>query len=179
MKESRKYYLVGMPSSGKSTVGKLLAGFLGLTFVDLDDVIVAEEGMEISEIFSSKGEPYFRELERDSLHDHINKEEGFVMATGGGTPCFFDNMNKMNLSGTTIFLKVDVDQLFTKLSKKGIQKRPLLKDKTLEELHAELKNKFEERRVYYEQAKIVLDQTFKDISDRTNEVLFAIRTLEK
>lgn len=179
MKVRKKYFLVGMPSSGKSTVGKLLAGFLGLTFIDLDDAIVAGEGKEIPEIFSLKGEQYFRKLERDNLRDQILKEEGFVMATGGGTPCFFDNMDRMNQSGTTIFLNVDVDQLFIKLSKKGIQKRPLLKDKTLDELHTELKNKFEERKGFYQQATIVLDQTFKDISERTNEILFAIRSLEK
>lgn len=168
-----------MPSSGKSTIGKLLSGFLGLPFVDLDEVIVEKEGMEITDIFSAKGEDYFREIENRSLVMQTEQLDGFVMATGGGTPCYFDGMDYMNRHGITIFLKVNIEDLYTKLLKKGSAKRPLLKDKKPEDLYTELKNRYEARITHYSKAQIVLDQSFKDISERTNEVLFAIKTLEK
>ena len=179
MKLNKKIYLVGMPSSGKSTIGKLLSGFLCLPFIDLDDVIVESEGMEITDIFSLKGESYFREIEHKSLKRQTEQSEGFVMATGGGTPCFYDGIDFMNNNGITIFLKVELDDLYAKLLKKGSLKRPLLKDKSPEELFIELKTRYEERIKYYSKSKIIIDQSFKDISERTNEVLFAIKTLEK
>jgi shikimate kinase len=179
MKSKKKIYLVGMPSSGKSTIGKLLSGFLGLPFVDLDDVIEEREGMEITDIFTVKGEPYFREIEHNSLLVQTEQSEGFVMATGGGTPCYFDGIDYMNQHGITVFLKVNVEDLYAKLSKKGSAKRPLLKDKTPEELYYELKTRYDVRIEYYSKAQVVIDQSFKAIAERTNEVLFAIKTLEK
>jgi len=168
-----------MPSSGKSTIGKLLSGFLGLQFVDLDDVIEEKEGMEIAEIFSVKGEPYFREIEHANLLRQTEQLDGFVMATGGGTPCYFDSIDYMNKNGITIYLKVNVEDLYAKLSKKGSTKRPLLKNKTPEELYSELKNRYDERVKHYSKSQIIIDQSFKDIAERTNEVLFSIKTLEK
>ncbi len=168
-----------MPSSGKSTIGKLLSGFLGLQFVDLDDVIEEKEGMDITTIFSEKGEPYFREVEHESLLIQTEQLDGFVMATGGGTPCHYNGIDYMNQNGVTVFLKVNIEDLYTKLSKKGSTKRPLLKDKTLEELYLELKTRYDSRISHYSKAQIIIDQSFKDIAERTNEVLFAIKTLEK
>jgi len=168
-----------MPSSGKSTIGKLLSGFLGLPFIDLDDVIEANEGMEITEIFSVKGESYFRESEHKNLLLQTETLDGFVMATGGGTACYFDGIDYMNQHGITIFLKVNIEDLYEKLLKKGSSKRPLLKDKTPEELSSELRSRYEARIGYYSKAQIVIDQSITDISERTNEVLFALKTLEK
>ena len=178
MKEN-KYYLVGMPASGKSSIGKLLAAQLGFDFFDLDQVIIQREQTSIAEIFSKKGEAYFRDIERKYLLELINKEGGFVLATGGGAPCFFNNMAAMNKSGITIFLNVALEDLFNKLSKKGTHKRPLLKDKTKDELYEELASKLEERIKFYEQAKIKLDQRFAEIRDRVNQVIFAIKSLEE
>ncbi|MDZ7606361.1 MAG: shikimate kinase [Cyclobacteriaceae bacterium] len=179
MKSKKKIYLLGMPSSGKSTIGKLLSSFLGLQFVDLDDVIEEKEGMEITDIFAVKGEPYFREIEHKNLRSQTEQFDGFVMATGGGTPCYFDSMDYMNRNGITVFLKVNIEDLYAKLSKKGSTKRPLLKGKTSEELYLELKTRYDARVGFYSKAQIVIDQSFKDIAERTNEVLFAIKTLEK
>lgn len=175
----KKFFLVGMPASGKSTIGKLIAKQLGYNFIDLDKVIVEHEGMEISDIFSAKGEDYFREIERKLLLDLINLDEGFILATGGGAPCFFDNMQMMNQHGITIYLDVAVKDLFNKLSKKGTQKRPLLKNISMEDLFLELRNKLNVRKQYYEQSKICLEQNIGEITQRVNQVIFAVKTLEE
>lgn len=174
-----KYFLVGMPSSGKSTIGKIVARQLKLKFIDLDKEIVAHEGMAITEIFERKGEKYFRELERKYLLDQIHSRRGFVLATGGGAPCFFDNMAQMNKYGVTIFLNISVDDLFNKLSKKGIQKRPLLKNLSSADLFLELENKLNERRKFYKESIITIDQNIHDINERVNQVIFAIKSLKE
>ncbi|MCL4168591.1 UNVERIFIED_CONTAM: hypothetical protein GTU68_057806, partial [Idotea baltica] len=141
-----------MPSSGKSTVGKFVASHFGLPLVDLDKMIVQKEGMEITEIFKTQGEDYFREVERDCLLHQIDSPEGFVMATGGGAPCFFDNMDLMNSSGITVFLEVSIEDLFNKLSAKGTNQRPLLKNLAKEELYNELQTKLKDRIGFYSKA---------------------------
>ncbi|MCG8307984.1 MAG: shikimate kinase [Cytophagales bacterium] len=177
--KSLKYFLVGMPASGKSTLGRMLAAQLGTTFIDLDKEIVKEEGLEITEIFSSKGEKYFRELERRCLAGLLNRNEGYVLATGGGAPCFFDNMEQMNNHGTTIFINVPVEDLHNKLKKKGTQKRPLLKDVQRDDLYTALQNKFLERKKYYDQSKICVDQDLGEVVNRLNQIIFAIKRLEE
>lgn len=175
----KKYFLVGMPGSGKSSIGKLIAKKLELQFIDLDEVIVEFEGQSITEIFKSKGEDYFRELERKCLTNQMKLKRGFVLATGGGAPCFYDNMNQMNRNGATIFLDVPTDILFNKLSKKGIQKRPLLTNLSREDLYLELKNKLGDRKKFYERSKISIVQKFMDIHQLVNEAVLAIKNLEK
>ena len=101
---SMKYFIVGYMASGKSTFGKELAKDKGLPFLDLDESVESREGRSISEIFAKEGEEYFRKREREILHEICNEADEFVLATGGGTPCFFDNMDYMNQAGTTVFL---------------------------------------------------------------------------
>ena len=176
----QKYFIVGMPSSGKSTIGKLLSRQLFTEFIDLDELIVQHEGISITDIFQKKGESYFRELERQILMEQLSRNgSGYVLATGGGTPCFFDNMDLMNQHGVTIFINVPIEDLFQKLQKKGTQKSPLLQNKSSEELLLELQSKFDERKKYYAESQIILKQTFIDISERVNQVLFAIKMLKK
>ncbi|MCK5210444.1 MAG: shikimate kinase [Cyclobacteriaceae bacterium] len=174
-----KYFLLGMPASGKSTIGKAIARQFNVKFIDLDEVIVEKEGVAITEIFKTKGEDYFRELERKCLLNQIKLKDGFVLATGGGAPCFFDNMALMNKNGITIFLNVSVDDLFNKLSKKGTQKRPLLTNLSNDDLYLELENKLNDRKKYYEQSIICLDQNLNDINERVNQVIFAIKALKE
>lgn len=174
-----KYFLIGMPVSGKSTIGKIIARQFNVKFIDLDEVIVENEGVAITEIFKTRGEDYFRKLERKCLLNQINLKDDFVLATGGGVPCFFDNMALMNKNGVTIFLNVSVDDLFKKLSKKGTQKRPLLKDLSNDDLYLELENKLNDREKYYKQSKICLDQNLNDINERVNQVIFAIKSLKE
>lgn len=168
-----------MPASGKSTLGKLLAKQLETPFFDLDNEIVRAEGLEITEIFSSKGENYFRAIERKCLLELINTPGGFVLATGGGAPCFYDNMLRMNNHGITIFIDVGVDDVYKKLLIKGIHKRPLLKNREDQDLFAELKSKLFERKEFYEQSKICVKQNLGEITNRVNQIIFAIKALKE
>jgi len=176
--KTNKIFLVGMPASGKSTIGKLLANQLRLNYFDLDKIIVEHEGMAITEIFEENGEEYFRELERKCLIEFIDSKQEYVLATGGGAPCFFRNMEVMNENGLTVFLNVDISDLYKKLASKDNYKRPLLKDKTPDQIKEELYSKYSERVYFYKQAKICLDQRLSDINNRVNQVIFAIKTLE-
>jgi shikimate kinase len=105
----RKIYLTGMPGCGKSKVGRILAERLHLPFVDLDVVIAGAEGMEINRIFAERGEPWFRELEARWLRES-SAVPAFVMATGGGAPCFYGNMEYMNGAGISVFLDVPLER---------------------------------------------------------------------
>jgi len=174
-----KYFLVGMPASGKSTIGKLIAKQLGCKFIDLDEEIVAQEGVGITEIFSKKGEAYFRKIERKHLQDLIKQNDEFILATGGGAPCFFDNMELMNTHGVTIFLNVAVEDLFNKLANKGTHKRPLLKNISHADLLSELTSKYNDRKKFYKKSRISIEQNIGEVTDRVNQVIFAIKTLEK
>jgi len=121
---SAHIYLVGFMGSGKSHWGKRLAEHLGRPFFDLDEVIEAGEGLTVSTLFSSIGENGFRELERRYLHQ-MEHQPPSIVATGGGTPCFFDNMAWMNAQGTTVYLKISMPILHQRLVA-GKGKRPLL-----------------------------------------------------
>lgn len=177
--KAKKIFLVGMPASGKSSIGRLLSAQLRLDFYDLDQIIVDQAGMPITEIFSIHGELYFRNLEKDALLGVIEEKGSFVLATGGGAPCFFDNMDLMNQQGITVFLDVELNDLYNKLVSKGTHKRPLLKDKSPLELREELFSKYAHRYPFYSRAKICLEQRFENIHDRVNQVIFAIKTLEE
>ncbi len=174
-----KYFLVGMPASGKSTIGKIIADQLSIKFLDLDEEIVNKEKMAVVDIFNKKGEAYFRNQERQCLMRILDYNEDYVLATGGGAPCFFDNMDLMNKYGTTIFLDVGFDDLFNKLSKKTNQNRPLLNNLSLDELYLELKNKLKERKKIYQQSVICLKQNLNDLDFRVKQVVEAIKLLEE
>ncbi len=96
--------LVGYMGSGKSTIGKLLAAHLRLPFVDLDNLIEQQEQLLIADLFKMKGEDYFRSCEAKALRALLTDTPAFVLATGGGTPCFFDNMKLLNEQSSTIYL---------------------------------------------------------------------------
>ena len=152
-----RVFLTGMPGCGKSTFGRKVASELDCNFIDLDKVIVEKEGISISRIFEIKGEPYFRELESALLKDISNNNDQFILATGGGAPCFFDNMNFMNENGTTIYIDTPIEILLERLSISGINKRPLLKQMGEENLYAGLTEKLKIRLPYYNQANYSLD----------------------
>lgn len=153
-----KLFLVGMPGSGKSTVGKLLADSLDMPFIDLDKVIEQEEGTTIREIFNAKGESYFRDQERNTLHKVVSSNDRFVLATGGGVPCFFDNMDFMKRQGKVIFMDIPVAALAKRLQNEGLAIRPLLKDfSTLDRLEEHLFNTFSKRKIFYIQADFQIE----------------------
>ena len=173
MKSNRRIYLVGLPGSGKTTLGRQLAERLELRFIDLDEAIVAEAGKSIPEIFSHRGESNFRIMEREVLRSISAIKGGFVMATGGGTPCHHANMDFMNKHGHTVYLDVSPDDLALRLIKEGVEKRPLFKSCDYQSLTRELSVLKENRRFFYNQAAIKI----KD-NQMTVDLVFEILNYE-
>lgn len=159
-----KIFLWGMPGSGKSTIGKKLAALLALPFIDLDKVIEAHAGQSIASIFESRGESYFRYIERQMLLDTIKRNKSFVMATGGGVPCFFDNLEKMKQAGVTIFLNMPMTHIVQRMSTKGKAKRPLLSGLDQDNLEKEFIARFAYRMAYYQQAHYEIKEGDMDAS---------------
>ena len=150
--KSMKYFIVGYMASGKSTFGKELAKDKGLPFLDLDESVESREGRSISEIFAKEGEEYFRKREREILHEICNETDEFVLATGGGTPCFFDNMDYMNQEGTTVFLNTSSLVIVDRL-KRQRSNRPLLAMYSDNELEFFVREHLESRLPFYLKAK--------------------------
>ena len=147
-----KYFIVGYMASGKSTFGKELAKDKGLPFLDLDERVESREGRSISEIFAKEGEEYFRKREREILHEICNEADEFVLATGGGTPCFFDNMDYMNQVGTTVFLNTSPLVIVDRLKRQRAD-RPLLAMYSDDELEFFVREHLESRLSFYLKAK--------------------------
>jgi shikimate kinase len=153
----KNIYLIGMPSSGKSTLGKELARNLSYTFTDMDKLIETREQKTISEIFSNQGEAHFRELEKKTLLG-FQPDQSMVIATGGGVPCFHDNMQFIKNNGVSVFLNVELDDLAKRLYKAQGNNRPLLdKSQSEEAVIASIKKTYEERLPFYKQADIQVD----------------------
>ncbi|HEX8040173.1 MAG TPA: shikimate kinase [Chryseosolibacter sp.] len=150
-----KIFLIGMPGSGKTTLGKELAAHLGIEFVDLDAEIENVEGKSISEIFKQKGEMEFRLLEARLLREWAGGNRDFVMATGGGAPCFFHGMDTINKSGLSIFLDVPVPELIERVRKNT--ERPLLVSQDEQQLREKLVAMREKRQDCYRQAQVTLE----------------------
>lgn len=142
-----------MMSSGKTTLGKKLAKSLNYQFVDLDKLIEKDQGMEISSIFSMKGEAYFREVESRILKETA-RQKGIVLASGGGTPCFFDNMDVIKTMGVSIFLDVPAEDLARRIENHGKDDRPILSGAT--SLVDTLRSRITDRLPYYSQANFTL-----------------------
>jgi shikimate kinase len=145
-----------MPGCGKSTFGRKAAEQLSMTFIDLDIEIVNFMQKSINEIFEEEGESYFRDIETNLLKSISAGKDHFIMATGGGAPCFFDNMDFMNDQGITFYIDTDIPLLLERLSTKGINKRPLLKKMGAENLEAGLSGKLEERKPFYTRAQVII-----------------------
>lgn len=141
--------------AGKTAVGKLLAKKMNLAFIDVDAFIENRYRKSIAAIFEEKGEPGFREIERRTLAELIGFENT-VISTGGGLPCFFDNMDVMNKTGITVYLKVGVEELVRRLHS-GKHKRPLIKDKSAEDLYEFVSRNLEKRADFYSKAAVVFD----------------------
>jgi len=146
-----RIFLIGFMGSGKSALGQTLASDLGLQFIDLDRQIEEKYGRDIPAIFEVEGEKHFRELERQQLSECLEKDD-YVLATGGGTPCFYDNMERLNASGTTIYLKLSTDALCDRLSSET-EGRPLLQGRRGQELWNYIHETLQEREPYYLQSR--------------------------
>lgn len=164
-----KIFLIGFMASGKSTLGKKLANKIALPFIDLDDYIEKTHNTTIRELMNDKGQDGFREIERDSLNSVIKENKSAIISTGGGTPCYFDNMETMNLSGETIYIDTDIPTIVYRLIHSK-QDRPLTSGKTKEDLSVYVKNLLEKRLVYYKQAKYTVNGKSLKITDLLNLV---------
>jgi len=156
MKEPAKIVLVGLPGSGKSTFGKELARQLNFEFIDLDQLIEKETHQKITQLFQSVGEGGFREIETFHLKTILNREYGFVLATGGGTPCFNDNMDLINKRAISVYLDVALSELHSRLNIDATGKRPMFAGLDEAEMILKLKNLYANRLLFYDQAKIKL-----------------------
>ena len=140
--------------SGKSTLGRKLAAALNLAFIDLDTFLEEKYFRTIPQIFAEEGETGFRKKEQSVLHE-VSVFDNVIVATGGGAPCFFDNMEVMNNTGFCIFLDVDTDSLVNRLIHAKTE-RPIIKGKSPDELHHFIDEMMLKRRPYYEKARYIL-----------------------
>lgn len=151
-----KIVLVGYMGSGKTTVGKLLAKDLNLSFIDLDTYIEQSESMTIPQLFESKGEIYFRKKEYVYLKEILAEQNNFVLSTGGGTPCYGDNMKAIiQETENNFYLKVSLPGLVERLSKEKSE-RPLIKDTPDEDLPEFIGKHLFERSFYYSQSNHIV-----------------------
>lgn len=147
--------LIGYMGAGKTTVGRILAKDMGLQFYDLDWYIENRMRKKIADIFAERGEEGFREIERNMLHE-VAEFENVVLSCGGGTPCFFDNMEYMNGQGDVVYLKA-TPEVLQKHLKMGKSVRPLLLGKNDEELAAFIREQLAKREEYYLKANHIVE----------------------
>ncbi|MBQ0049042.1 MAG: shikimate kinase [Bacteroidales bacterium] len=160
----QRIILIGFMGAGKTTVGRQLALNLGLQFYDLDWYIEMRYHTTVARIFAERGEEGFRQLERNMLHE-VAEFENVVLSCGGGTPCFFDNMDYMNSLADTVYLKAKPEVLATHL-RMGKVERPLIKGKNEEELLQYIKEALNVREPFYSKAKHTLDVSLLDNYDK-------------
>ena len=162
-----KIVLLGYMASGKSSIGKRLSKKLSMSFLDLDDYIIEQENMSISEIFKQKGEVYFRLIENKYLKEILAKDEKFILALGGGTPCYANNMEDINKGDTlSIYLQGSTANMIERLIRKKA-KRPLIASLGDDKIPEFVAKHLFERRPFYEQAKMTVkidDKTKKEVA---------------
>ena len=173
----QRIIIIGYMGSGKTTVGRALAHNLGLSFYDLDWYIESRMHKTVKQLFDEKGESGFRLIERNLLHE-LAEFENIVISCGGGTPCFFDNMAYLNAQGDTVYLKATPDVLYGHL-KMGKTVRPLLLDKTEDEVQTFISRQLAERETYYNKAKYTLDVNLMDNYEKIKISVQKLRELLK
>ncbi|MFM2269282.1 MAG: shikimate kinase [Bacteroidota bacterium] len=162
----KRIFLIGFMGSGKSFLGRAMASEWAIPFVDLDHFIENTGGghFSIAKIFETHGEAFFRTLEAQQLEKIINDFKTILLATGGGTPCFHENMALMNQQGITIYLRTPPDLLVERLLQTSeLDKRPLLRHKNQAALLDFVLQKLNERQSFYESAQIIIDQKDNDL----------------
>lgn len=167
-----KIFLIGFMGSGKTYWGKQLSQKLSIPFFDLDEQIESHEEKSIQEIFATEGEEYFRLLEKDTLHIITESHSSFVMAAGGGTPCYYNNIEYMNRSGTSVWINTPTDMLFRRLISEK-EKRPLIKNLSDEQLKGFIIKKFADRKIYYDQADVIIEEDSKSLEQIVEKIFHA------
>ena len=170
-----RIFLTGYMASGKTTLGKAYAKACGLSFIDLDWYIEERMHSSIRDIFAMRGEDGFRQIERNMLLE-VSEFENVVVACGGGTPCFFDNMEIMNSRGITVFLDASQDVLFCRL-KQAAANRPLVAGKSDDELRQTIAEGLERRMSFYSKAVIKLDGSRLESRVQIEETVEILRNL--
>jgi shikimate kinase len=165
-----KLFLIGFMGSGKTHWGRLLAENAAQSFYDLDEEIVKQEQLTVQQIFQEKGEEYFRFKEKEMLEALIEDHPNIIIACGGGTPCFFNNIELMKKSGKVLWLNTHIDTLVRRLTKQK-HLRPLVKNISDDDLKAFIVRKMQERKIYYEQADIMVHEEVVTLED-----LYALTT---
>jgi shikimate kinase len=158
-----KIYLLGYMGCGKSTIGKKLAARLSCGFIDLDGYIEQREGRSISEMFEQKGETAFREYEHAALLE-VSQMEKMVVATGGGTPCFENNLELINKTGTSIYLEMEAATLVNRIWNAKTS-RPLVRNMNKEELMLFVKGHLQSRQDFYRKAHYTINAKGLDIGN--------------
>lgn len=167
--------IIGYMGAGKTTVGKALSKELGIPFYDLDWYIESRMHKTVAQLFAERGEEGFRKVERNMLHE-VAEFEDVVISCGGGTPCFFDNMEYLNQQGETVYLKADPEVLYGHLQM-GKTVRPLLVGKSKEELLAFIREQLEKREPFYTKAKYTLDVSLMDNYEKIKVSVAKVREL--
>ena len=169
----KRIIIIGYMGSGKTTVGHALSQELGLPFYDLDWYIETRMHRTVKQIFDEKGEKGFRKIEHNLLHE-VAEFEDVIISCGGGTPCFFDNIDYINRQGETVYLKCTTDVLYKHL-KMGKTVRPLLLNKTPDEVKTFIEAQLKQREPFYAKAKHIVDVSLMDNKEKIKTTVDAIR----
>ena len=169
----KRIIIIGYMGSGKTTVGHALSQELGLPFYDLDWYIETRMHRTVKQHFDEKGEEGFRKIEHNLLHE-VAEFEDVIISCGGGTPCFFDNIDYINRQGETVYLKCTTDVLYKHL-KMGKTVRPLLLNKTPDEVKTFIEAQLKQREPFYAKAKHVVDVSLMDNKEKIKTTVDAIR----
>ena len=167
--------LIGYMGAGKTTIGKALSKELGIIFYDLDWYIENRMRKTVSQIFAERGEEGFRKIEYNMLHE-VAEFEDVIISCGGGTPCFFDNMDYLNQQGQVVYLKAEPEVLYKHLLMAKVE-RPLIKGKSQEELLAFIRDQLDRREPFYSKARYTLDVSLMDSYDKINISVAKLREL--
>ncbi|MFM7015275.1 MAG: shikimate kinase [Bacteroidota bacterium] len=170
--QSSVIYLIGFSAAGKSTLGKTIANHLIYQFIDLDEAITHQQGKSINQLFEELGEKGFRRIEQQLLTNTIFLTET-VIACGGGTPCYNDNMDFLLRNGTTIYLEVDENILLKRLLNNTAE-RPLFRGKTADEITSIVNALLSERKQFYERASLKI----KNNEDEKSAVTSILKMLQ-
>jgi Shikimate kinase len=170
----RNIFLIGYMGCGKTTIGRLLADDLGMQFVDLDTFIETRFHKTIDALFQEHGEDRFRTIEMNALKE-IAQFENIIVSTGGGAPCFFNNLEMMKENGTVVYLKASVDELLKRLWV-GKYKRPLLKEKNKEEMSEYITTTLEKRESFYSQADYIYRAERQNTENEVKAIVERLKT---
>ena len=167
--------LIGYMGAGKTTIGKALSKELGIIFYDLDWYIESRMRKTVSQIFAERGEEGFRKIEHNMLHE-VAEFEDVIISCGGGTPCFFDNMDYLNQQGQVVYLKADPEVLYKHLMMAKTE-RPLIKGKSHDELLTFIREQLEKREPFYSKARYTLDVNLMDNYEKIQTSVEKIKEL--